>query len=183
MAQLHRLPIPGLPVLGLLLLALTTPGPARAKQAPPTPVFQATVVSIGDGDTLRVRQGQQPITIRLACIDAPELAQRPWGERARQYLRLRLPPGRTVTIHPQTIDRYGRTVAEVISDSNINLALVEDGEAFAYRPYLHQCDEREYLEAEFRASRQRLGVWQVPGGITRPWDFRHGHRTSRRPSP
>ncbi|BAB77138.1 thermonuclease family protein (plasmid) [Anabaena sp. FACHB-709] len=33
-----------------------------------------TVVSVGDGDTLRVRNQQgQPITIRLGCIDAPEM--------------------------------------------------------------------------------------------------------------
>ena len=48
---------------------------------------------------------------------------------------------------------------------------MEDGQAFAYRKYLAQCDAREHLEAEFRASRRRSGVWQVPGGITRPWDF------------
>jgi endonuclease YncB( thermonuclease family) len=58
--------------------------------------------------------------------------------------------------------------------------MVEDGQAFAYRKYLAQCDAREYLEAEFRASRHRFGVWQVPGGITRPWDFRRS-RTSARP--
>lgn len=34
------------------------------------------MLSIGDGDTIRVLgQGQQHITVRLACIDAPEMAQ------------------------------------------------------------------------------------------------------------
>jgi len=56
----------------------------------------------------------------------------------------------------------------VISDININLVLVEDGQGFAYLRYLSDCD------AEYRASRHRYGVWQVEGGITRPWDFRHG---------
>jgi endonuclease YncB( thermonuclease family) len=77
-----------------------------------------------------------------------------------------------VTILAQTIDRYGCTVAEVIGEVNLSLALVEDGMAFASRKYLGRCDTREYLDAEFRASRHRFGVWQVPGGITRPWDFR-----------
>ena len=31
-----------------------------------------------------------------------------------------------------------------------------------------------YLAAEASAQRERRGVWSVPGGITRPWDFRHG---------
>jgi hypothetical protein len=83
--------------------------------------------------------------------------------------------GRTVTLKVKTTDRYRRLVAEVISDSSINLAMVEEGQAFAYRTYLGGCDAKEYLvDAEFRASRRRTGVWQVEGGITRPWDFRPG---------
>ena len=42
---------------------------------------RATVLSIGDGDTIRVRQAGQALTVRLACIDAPETAQSPWGSR------------------------------------------------------------------------------------------------------
>lgn len=37
-------------------------------------------LSVGDGDTLRVQAGGRAITIRLACIDAPETAQSPWGQ-------------------------------------------------------------------------------------------------------
>jgi endonuclease YncB( thermonuclease family) len=33
----------------------------------------------------------------------------------------------------KTTDRYGRLVAEVFKDININLVLVEDGQAFVYR--------------------------------------------------
>lgn len=51
-------------------------------------------------------------------------------------------------------------MAEVIGEVNLNLALVEDGMAFAYRTYLGQCDAREYLEAEIRAMRRRYGVSQ-----------------------
>ena len=96
-------------------------------------------------------------------------------------MQQRLPIGREVSLNIKTTDRYGRSVAEVISESNINLALVEDGKAFAYRQYLSGCDAKAYLEAEERASRARLGVWQVPGGITRPWDFRRGRRSAAIP--
>ena len=150
-----------------LLAVLVTSAAAGSEQS-----FPAVVLSIGDGDTLRVRQDGRAITIRLACIDAPETAQSPYGQQSRAYLQQRLPPGRQVTILPHTIDRYGRTVAEVISDININLVMVEDGQAFAYRRYLGGCNAREYLAAEDRASRHRYGVWQLVGGITRPWDFR-----------
>jgi endonuclease YncB( thermonuclease family) len=139
---------------------------------------KATVLSIGDGDTIRVRQAGKALTVRLACIDAPETAQAPYGLRSRQYLQQRLPIAKEVSLNIKTTDRYGRSVAEVISESNINLALVQEGQAFVYRQYLSGCDAKAYLEAEERASLARLGVWHVKGGITRPWDFRRGRRSA-----
>jgi endonuclease YncB( thermonuclease family) len=140
--------------------------------------ISATVLSIGDGDTIRVRQAGRAITVRLACIDAPELAQSPYGQQARSYLQQRLPIGRRVTLEVKTTDRYGRSVAEVFSGVNINLALVEDGQAFVYRQYLGDCNGRDYLDAEVRASRRRLGVWQLPAGVPRPWHVRRDRRSS-----
>jgi endonuclease YncB( thermonuclease family) len=139
---------------------------------------KTTVLSIGDGDTIRVRQAGKALTVRLACIDAPETAQSPYGQQARTYLQQRLPIGREVSLDIKTTDRYGRSVAEVFSGVNINLALMEDGQAFAYRQYLSGCDATAYLEAEERANRARLGVWQIKGGITRPWDFRRARRSA-----
>jgi hypothetical protein len=86
-----------------------------------------------------------------------------------------------VNLDVKTTDLYGRSVAEVISDININLAMVEDGQAFAYRQDLGGCDAKEVLDAEYRASRRRYVVLQVPGGITRPWDFRRGRRSAAIP--
>ncbi len=157
----------------VLLLGCSLLGPGQSADG------RATVLSIGDGDTIRVLQGQQRITVRLACIDAPEMAQAPYGAQSRSYLQTRLRIGAPVTILPQTVDRYGRTVAEVIGEVNLNLAMVEDGQAFAYRKYLAQCNAKEYLDAEFRASRSRYGVWRMPGGITRPWDFRRSRSSGR----
>ena len=165
----------------LLVLAIAASIPSAIQlnaAAAPATEFRATVLSIGDGDTLRVSRQGLPITIRLACIDAPEMAQSPYGQQSRSYLQTRLAKVREVTVLPHTTDRYGRTVAEVISGINVNLVLVENGQAFAYRQYLSGCDAKEYLDAEYRASRHRYGVWQVEGGITRPWDFRHGRRNA-----
>jgi endonuclease YncB( thermonuclease family) len=180
------IPMPrALPPLLLVALAFgaghALAGAPQALGAPGAGEFRATVLTVGDGDTLRVRREGQLLTLRLACIDAPEIAQTPWGRMARTYLQTRLKPGREVTVLPHTTDRYGRTVAEVISDININLVMVEDGQAFAYRRYLRGCEAKEYLEAEYRASRHRYGVWQRPGGITRPWDFRQSRRMAVSP--
>jgi len=157
----------------LLVLAALLPGAGSAQ------ALKVEVLSIGDGDTIRVRQGGRAITVRLACIDAPETSQAPHGQQARRHLQQRLRVGATVSLIEKTRDRYGLTVAEVVSTININPAMVEDGQAFAYRQYLGGCDAKEYLDAEYRASRRRYGVWQVPGGITRPWDFRR-KRSSKR---
>jgi endonuclease YncB( thermonuclease family) len=140
--------------------------------------ISASLLSIGDGDTIRVRQDRRTVTVRLACIDAPETAQNPYGQQARRYLQQLLPIASEVSLDVKSTDRYGRLVAEVFSGVNINLKLVEDGKAFAYRQYLGGCNAKEYLDAENRATRRRMGVWQIPGGITRPWDFRRWRRSA-----
>ena len=64
------------------------------------PEVRATVLSIGDGNTIRVQQGAKRITIRLACIDAPEMAQAPDGANARSYLQSRLRVGSQTALRP-----------------------------------------------------------------------------------
>ena len=140
----------------------------------------ATVVSVGDGDTVRVSEGSKRITVRLACIDAPETSQRPWGARSMALLKRITPVGSEVTLRVKTTDRYGRTVAELLNRrGNVNQLMVRAGQAFTYRRYLRQCDAQKYLEIENEAKRQSLGVWSLgPSGITRPWDYRQGRRSS-----
>ena len=134
----------------------------------------ATVLSIGDGDTISVLERGQKLKVRLACIDAPETAQSPYGMASRYQLKALLPLGSTVSLRVQAVDRFGRSVAEVIGNKGmVNLAMVQSGQAFVYRQYLGRCDRGAYLAAERQAQAQRLGVWAVPGGIKRPWDFRH----------
>ena len=144
--------------------------------ASPTVVSASSVLSIGDGDTVRVLDGQQRVTVRLACIDAPEMSQQPYGIRSRQFLQDLLPIGSDVTVRIQTKDRYGRTVAELINNQgNINQQMIRRGHAFAYRRYLKQCDSSEYLRLENEAKNLKLGVWSVGSdGIQRPWDYRSG---------
>ncbi len=135
----------------------------------------ATVLSIGDGDSISVLERGKKLKVRLACIDAPETAQNPYGMASRNQLKAMLPVGSKVNLRVQAVDRYGRSVAEVIGNKGmVNLAMVQSGQAFVYRQYLGRCDRGAYLAAERQAQAQRLGVWAVPGGMTRPWDFRHG---------
>jgi len=137
----------------------------------------ATVLSVGDGDTITVANGAQKTKVRLACIDAPETSQTPYGMESRQALQKLLPIGAEVTVRTKATDRYGRTVGEVLKGStNINQSLVGSGNAFVYWQYISGCDRQTYSRLENDARLNRLGVWSVPNGIQRPWDYRRSRK-------
>ena len=137
----------------------------------------ATVLSIGDGDTLRVREGNRTLNVRLACIDAPESSQAPFGAQARQQLQALAPVGSSVALRIKATDRYGRSVAELTRGGrNLNQALVASGVAFVYWQYIAGCDRQTYGRLEAEARLKRLGVWGVNGGLTRPWNYRSNQR-------
>lgn len=126
-----------------------------------------------DGDSLRIR-GEE---IRLAGIDAPELAQtctregRSWGcgHAARAALEREARRGAMVCVGSRQ-DRYRRLLAVCKVDGReINAALVRAGLAFAYGGY-----ERE--EAEARDARK--GVWA--GEPQRPEQWRNEHPRPQR---
>jgi len=132
-----------------------------------------SLVSVGDGDTVRVssRQGEK-ITIRLACIDAPETSQGISGRWSTNTLK-GLIQGKSISLKPQVRDRYGRTVAEIyVGNRNINLQMVQIGAAYVYRQYLKQCDRDAYLRAEDTATKKGLGVWGPYKPAQVPWEYR-----------
>ena len=137
-----------------------------------------TLLSVGDGDTVRVidKSGGK-VTIRLACIDAPETSQGSSGKWSTKTLKGML-QGKSISIKPQVKDRYGRTVAEIyVGSTNINLQMVRKGAAFTYRQYLKQCDRDAYLNAESMAKREKQGVWG-PYQTQLPWEYRRSRRTN-----
>jgi len=141
------------------------------------PLHAATVLSVGDGDTITVREEGVKLHVRLACIDAPEMSQIPYGKESREHLKKLLPLGTKVALKEKTTDRYGRTVAEVLKGKdNVNQDQVATGNAFVYWRYIKGCDRETYWESEEHARTQKLGIWSKPGGIERPWEFRKEHR-------
>jgi micrococcal nuclease len=141
-----------------------------------------TVISVGDGDTLRVRNQQgQPVTIRLGCVDAPELKQNPWGQQSKTRLQELLPVGQSVQVRQIERDRYKRLVAEVfVNNRSVNLAMVQEGQAVVYRQYLQGCNstQDQYLQAEADAKVQKLGFWNQLQPMM-PWDFRRGQKSTQ----
>jgi micrococcal nuclease len=167
------------PLLIAPAVAPAAPRPRPRPAAGPALSGPVELVSVGDGDTIRVRgRDGQPVTVRLACIDAPETAQGPPGAEATATLR-RLVEAGPLELRPQTTDRYGRTVAEVIAGGrNVNLEMVRTGAAFVFYEYLRDCDQAAYIAAEEQAQRFRQGVWRWDGGTERPWDFRSRRRSN-----
>ena len=145
----------------------------------PAPALCSTVIAVVDGDTISTHDGYQLSTVRLACIDAPEMDQHPHGEKSRQSLKELLPIGSDITLSIHTKDRYGRSIAEVLTKKgNINQLMIEQGHGFVYRQYLKNCNRSRYLSLELQAQKLGLGVWSTSStGIQRPWDYRRNKRS------
>lgn len=145
----------------------------------PTNLAEYEVVekSVHDGDTLRVRSPKGEILkVRFACIDAPELKQ-PLGEESRNHLRSIISKGKDkVKLQPITVDRYGRTVAQLWNNSGlIQSQMTIAGMAYGYEQYKKDCPNWEAIEStQAYAQQNKLGVWKFPN--EKPWDYRKSNR-------
>ncbi len=85
--------------------------------------------------------------------------------------------GTEVSLRTKATDRYGRTVAEVmVGTTIINQSMVATGVAFVYWQYIEGCDRETYSRLENDARLKSLGIWAVPGGIQRPWNYRKSRK-------
>lgn len=153
-----------------------------AAQAAANTLPTAPVLSVGDGDTLRVQGRDGAVTIRVACIDAPETNQA-FGPQASLRLRQLLPIGQPVEVRAIERDRYDRTVAEIYSSGqSVGLQLVREGYAVVYEQYISGCAATadDYRQAEAAARQARLNFWSQ-STPTMPWDFRRGSSSPSAP--
>lgn len=131
---------------------------------------------ITDGDSINAVYNGTTFRLRLACVDAPEMWHKPYGQNSKAALASLVPLNTPVkALVRQTNDRYGRSVVELISTiggGNININLVRRGQAFVEPRYVAQCGAAPYLAAQSQAAASKIGIWSVPDGITRPWDCR-----------
>jgi endonuclease YncB( thermonuclease family) len=133
-------------------------------------VIRGKVVAVGDGDSLTLLVGDERVKIRLAQIDAPELAQ-PHGRESQAALT-ELVSKRTVRAEVVDIDRFGRSVAEVYLDGlHINRVMVELGHAWAYTKYSRST---HVIDLEDAARADGRGLWNLPADQRdAPWEWRH----------
>lgn len=175
--------LPLIAIAGLIWFYLQQPHtdkPKLAKRPSQTESLRCLVVegSVYDGDTFRVKCSGREQKIRLCGIDAPE-AKQPLGIASRDYLRsLVAKASNRVIVIEMDRDRYGRTVAEVLFDTpegeqSIQEEMLKAGFAYHYKQYSGNCHNRDVFDtAEDIGRSQKLGVWQLPGGGERPWDYR-----------
>jgi endonuclease YncB( thermonuclease family) len=113
--------------------------------------------------------GDAPERIRLWGIDCPESRQA-FGTRAKQFTG-DLAFGKTVTVRVRDIDRYKRTVAEIIlpDGKNLNQEIVRAGLAWWYQQYARRELILRDLEQDARAA--KVGLWADSKPVP-PWEWR-----------
>jgi endonuclease YncB( thermonuclease family) len=135
--------------------------------------YTGKVVSVHDGDTIRVLYYDGELKIRLECIDAPELHQ-PYGKDSKETLS-NLVFGRTVRVEDHGRDRYGRLLGRVYyRNLDVNSEMVREGAAWVFVRY---CHDPEFYRTEREAREAKRGLWALPDSQrVAPWQWRHPHR-------
>ncbi len=125
----------------------------------------------------RCRRGKGE-RIRLHGIDCPEKRQA-FGNKAKQFAS-GLVFGKTVTVNVLDVDRYGRTVGEVILPDGrvLNHELVQAGLAWWYRRYAPDDGTLAQLEADAKAAKR--GLWADAEPVP-PWAWRGRREVNRVP--
>lgn len=139
-------------------------------------VISGRVVAITDGNTLMLLDvTNMRHKIRLAGIDAPELAQ-DFGQKARTNLSA-LAFNRQAVADCREYDRYQRELCIVtVNGKDIGLEQVRNGMAWLYPKFsVDQTPQARanYEQAEFQAKIRRFGLWNSKNPMP-PWDWRHG---------
>lgn len=157
----------------LLLIAAVTYLDYRKDRDQPLTVY---VHSCIDGDTLRTNDGRH---IRLRGIDAPELAQAPFGQIATTALETLLPTGTRIELLDPGYDRHQRQLAWVrLPDkSDVSERMAASGFALAWHEPGHKA--RRVRRAADNARRHGAGLWGLGGFRVAPAAFRAARNTLR----
>ena len=147
--------------------------------AAPAETLTGRVVGISDGDTLTVLVSRQPVKVKLADIDAPEITQA-YGVRSKQALS-DLCFQRDARLETAGQDRYGRTVATVdCSGKNANAEQVWQGMAWVFDRYAKPEAPLYVLQGQAKAASR--GLWNEPNP-TAPWEGRKHERDRKGVAP
>lgn len=152
------------------------------KPKPVTPTGQLyNVLTVYDGDSIKVRGSNLTFMVRLAGIDAPEtghkgLQGQPFSQESTRLLK-KLVSGKKVTLKSHGTGAYNRQLAEVFTqDGNVNLKLLKAGLAEVYRgKVVKGIDLDRYRQAEAAAKRSYKGIWSLGYRYQSPRAWRKQH--------
>ena len=146
---------------------------------------QWQVLSIHDGDTVKVQKDGIAERVRFCGIDAPEISQ-PLGKASRDYLKSLIPSNSSVQISIVGTDKYSRKIGEIFitggsTEKFINEEMTKSGMAYSYDRYKNCPNQVAMGNGEAIAKRsvgiaksKKLGVWS--GNYQTPWDYRKSQR-------
>lgn len=140
--------------------------PALDDAAVPADAVAMEVVSITDGDTLRLRDRTGAVeNVRLIGIDTPEVhpEYECFGDEAEAELRRLAPVGSTLSVaaDEEPFDDYDRMLLYLWNEDGrfVNLALVAGGFAEAIRVAPNDAWYDELSDAERDAAEAGRGLW------------------------
>lgn len=138
------------------------------------------VIAVHDGDTLFMEINGYREKIRLIGIDAPELAQKPWGRLSKEHLEGILKEANynvSIEYDLQETDRYGRRLAYLWTEDKelVNQKMLEDGYALLLTipPNIRYVDD--FKSAQREAREKKSGVWGKKGLRETPKHYRERH--------
>ena len=133
----------------------------------PSELYDAEVLRVVDGDTIKVNFNGAEETVRFIGVDTPESVHPdkeknvPYGKVASDYTKEKL-DGKTVRLEfdVEERDRYGRLLAYVyIGDQMFNKMLLEDGHAMiaTYPPNVKYVED--FTAIQKKARKEGKGAW------------------------
>lgn len=138
------------------------------------------VERVFDGDTISIIVGGRAEKLRLIGIDAPEIAQRPWGKKAKQHLEALIAGSSwRVSVERDVVerDKYDRLLVYIRTSEGklINEMMVRDGYAVLYTfpPNVKYVDL--FTAAQREGLEKKLGIWGSNGLRQEPSEFRKAH--------
>jgi micrococcal nuclease len=135
--------------------------------------FSGSVVGVLDGDTIEVLHNNRAERLRLNGIDCPKKGQA-YGKQAKQAAS-ELVFDKQVTLKTHGLDKYGRTIADVLlpDGSNVNQQLVKEGWCWWFRKFVPKDQKLKQFEQEAKDAKK--GLWADPNPVP-PWLYRRLER-------
>lgn len=152
-----------------LLLVLVLPCTLAAQS------FEGRVVSVEEGDVLRVQRDTSVVTVQLYGIDTPELGQ-PYGREARHYVADRvLQDTVAVTVKERGKEASLSGIVKTPDGTSLNADLLRRGLAWWHN---RNAPDAAHLQAlEQKAQNANRGVWTQYNPVA-PWKWRTSHHNN-----